>query len=69
VVGPDGFPDFTYGQSVIHPEQTGKWPKHVLTKARQAQIDPSYSAAERGQILAFPTAISRTPRATCGRTR
>ena len=53
VVGPDGFPDLTYGQSVIHPEQTGKWLKHVLTKAWQAQSDPSYSAAQKSQILAF----------------
>ncbi len=53
VVGPDGFPDLTYGQSVVHPEQTGKWLKHVLTQAWQAQTNPSYSAAERSQILAF----------------
>lgn len=25
VIGPDGFPDLTYGQSVIHPTDTGKW--------------------------------------------
>ena len=53
MIGPDGFPDLTYGQSVIHPEQTGKWLKHVLTKAWAAQSDPSYSAAEKSQILAF----------------
>ena len=53
VIGPDGFPDLTYGQSVIHPEQTGKWLKHVLTKAWAAQDDASYSAAEKSQILAF----------------
>src|SRR5690349_16952836 len=25
VVGPDGFPDLAFGQSVIHPDHTGKW--------------------------------------------
>ena len=53
VVGPDGFPDLVMGQSVIHPEQTGKWLAHILKEAYQAQSDPSYSVAERGQILAF----------------
>jgi hypothetical protein len=53
VVGPDGFPDLTYGQSVVHPEQTGKWLTHILKKAYEAQTDPSYSTAERSQILAF----------------
>jgi hypothetical protein len=53
VVGPDGFPDLTYGQSVVHPEQTGKWLKHVLDRAWAAQSDPSYSIAEKSQILAF----------------
>ena len=33
VVGPDGFPDLTFGQSVIHPEQTGKWLRHLLDRA------------------------------------
>jgi hypothetical protein len=53
VVGPDGFPDLVYGQSTIHTEQTGKWLRHILKKAWQAQDDPSYSAAQKGQILAF----------------
>ncbi len=53
VVGPDGFPDLTYGQSVVHPEQTGKWLTHILKKAYEAQTDPSYSTAERSQIIAF----------------
>lgn len=53
VVGPDGFPDLVYGQSVIHPEETGKWLRHILKKAWLAQDDPSYSAAQKGQILAF----------------
>ena len=25
VIGPDGFPDLTMGQSVVHPEDTGRW--------------------------------------------
>ena len=53
VVGPDGFPDLTYDQAVVHPKQTGKWLRHVLKKAWQAQDDPSYSAAQKSQILAF----------------
>ena len=53
VVGPDGFPDLTYGQAVIHAKETGKWLRHVLKKAWQAQDDSSYSAAQKSQILAF----------------
>ncbi len=53
VIGPDGFPDLTFGQSTIHPEQTGRWLGYLLGKAWAAQTDPRYSAADRGQILAF----------------
>lgn len=53
VIGPDGFPDLTFGQSRIHPEQTGKWLRYLLTEAWEAQSDPAYGTAERGQILAF----------------
>src|SRR4051812_9740890 len=53
VIGPDGFPDLTMGQSIIHPVDTGKWLKYILSKAWAAQSDPSYSAAEKSQILAF----------------
>jgi hypothetical protein len=53
VIGPDGFPDLTYGQAVIHPVQTGAWLKHLLDHAWAAQTDPSYTATERSQILAF----------------
>jgi hypothetical protein len=65
VIGPDGFPDLIYGQSIIHPgttatpeaeaamAHTGAWLRHVLTTAWQAQGDPRYSEAERLQILAF----------------
>ncbi len=52
-VGPDGFPDFVYGQSYIHPEKTGKWLRHIVTKAWQAQSDASYTAVQKEQILAF----------------
>ncbi|HET6626732.1 MAG TPA: PKD domain-containing protein [Nocardioidaceae bacterium] len=53
VIGPDGFPDLTFGQSTIHPEQTGKWLEYLLTEAWAAQSDPAYGTAQRGQILAF----------------
>lgn len=53
VIGPDGFPDLTFGQSRIHPDETGTWIEHLLAEAWAAQSDPAYSAAERGQILAF----------------
>jgi hypothetical protein len=59
VVGPDGFPDLAYGQSVIHPDHTGKWLAYVLQKARDAQtaVDaekkPIYTAKQKAKILAF----------------
>jgi hypothetical protein len=53
VVGPDGFPDLTMGQSEIHPVRTGAWLKYVLDRAWAAQSDPGYNATEREQILAF----------------
>ena len=53
VVGPDGFPDLVYGQSVIHSAETGKWLQHILAKAWQAQSDPTYSATQSQQVLAF----------------
>jgi hypothetical protein len=52
VIGPDGFPDLTMGQSVIHPENTGRWLDYVLSSAWAAQTGP-YNNVERGQILAF----------------
>ena len=52
-IGPDGFPDLTFGQSVIHPDQTGAWLRYLLRSAWSAQGDSSYTAAEKGQILAF----------------
>jgi hypothetical protein len=53
VVGPDGFPDLTMGQSEIHPVRTGAWLKYILDRAWAAQSDSSYSPAEQEQILAF----------------
>ena len=53
VVGPDGFPDLTMGQSVIHPERTGAWLRYILDRAWAAQSDGSYNANEKAQILAF----------------
>lgn len=53
VVGPDGFPDLTMGQSVIHPVHTGQWLRYVLNKAWATQDDSTYTPAEKGQVLAF----------------
>ncbi len=53
VVGPDGFPDITYGQTVIHPVRTGEWLRHVYQRGWAAQSDASYTAVEKSQILAF----------------
>ncbi len=53
VVGPDAYPDLIMGQSVIHPENTGLWLRHVLNKAWDAQVDPRYTEDEKLQILAF----------------
>ncbi len=69
VIGPDGFPDLTFGQAIIHPGSTahgvpapgpaeaaaftGAWLRHLYGRAWAAQSDPRYSAAQRAQILAF----------------
>ena len=53
VVGPDGFPDLIFGQSVIHPEETGKWLQHILDRAWEAQSDPVLQRGREEQILAF----------------
>jgi hypothetical protein len=53
VIGPDGFPDLTMGQAIIHPEITGEWLQHILGRAWAAQSDPQFTATERQQILAF----------------
>jgi hypothetical protein len=53
VVGPDGFPDLVFGQTQIHPEQTGKWLEHIFVKAWAAQNDLSYTEPQQQEILAF----------------
>src|ERR1043165_1913350 len=53
VVGPDGFPDLTMGQSIVHPVHTGQWLRYVLDRAWAPQSDPSYTPAEKSQVLAF----------------
>ncbi|MEA2191688.1 MAG: hypothetical protein QOI73_1809 [Solirubrobacteraceae bacterium] len=53
VVGPDGFPDIAYGQSLIHPTHTGQWLAFLLRKARAAQHSTAYTTREKAQILAF----------------
>ncbi|HUH15478.1 MAG TPA: hypothetical protein VML35_06310, partial [Gaiellaceae bacterium] len=52
-VGPDGFPDVTFGQRIIHPNDTGTWLARVFDMAWAAQIDPAFTDDERLQILAF----------------
>jgi hypothetical protein len=52
-VAGDGFPDVLFGQTVIHPIDNGTWLTRVLDMAWAAQDDPSYSVAEKSQILAW----------------
>jgi hypothetical protein len=52
VIGPDGFPDLAFGQSVIHPEYTGKWLRHLYDAAWE-RWDAAPGTAESQQILAF----------------
>jgi hypothetical protein len=54
-VGPDGFPDFVLGQSVIHPLRTGEWLARVLDMAWQWQKLPDWTASpeEKLQVLAW----------------
>ena len=53
VIGPDAFPDITYGQAVIHPVHTGEWLKYIYDSAWRAQNDTQYTPDEKAQILAF----------------
>jgi hypothetical protein len=52
-VGPDGFPELVFGQSLIHPLDTGVWLQRLFDMAWAAQADPSWTDTERLQILAF----------------
>jgi hypothetical protein len=53
VVGPDGFPDISFGQAVIHPKKVGTWMRELLKAAWAAQRSQSYTPFEKQQILAF----------------
>ena len=53
VVGPDGFPDITFGQSQVHPNHTGKWLRFLMQKAQAAQSSKRYTAVEKARIRAF----------------
>jgi hypothetical protein len=53
VIGPDGFPDLTYGQAVVHPANTGRWLAYLLAAAWAAQSSPTYPPADKERILAF----------------
>ncbi|NOS70321.1 MAG: hypothetical protein HOP33_10365, partial [Verrucomicrobia bacterium] len=53
VVGPDGFPDPTMGSVILHPNDAGVWLVRILDMAWQAQNDPSFTNAEKSQILAW----------------
>jgi hypothetical protein len=52
-VGPDGFPDVLMGQFAVHPVDNGTWVTRILDMAWKAQTDPTFSAAEKSQILAY----------------
>lgn len=52
-IGPDGFPDIVYGQSVVHPNDSGVWLKHLFDRAWEAQNGTQYNDEEKAQILAF----------------
>ena len=70
VVGPDGFPDLVFGQSIIHSEETGKWLQHILARRGQAQSDAQRTRPPRSSRFSHsPSAMPPMPPATCGRTR
>ena len=52
-VGPDGFPDITYGQRIIHPSDTGTWIARIFDMAWSAQSSSDFTADEKLQILSF----------------
>jgi len=53
-VGPDGFPDLTFGQRTLHPVDTGTWVARVFDMAWAAQdANAPYTEQEKLQILAF----------------
>ncbi|HYR36750.1 MAG TPA: LEPR-XLL domain-containing protein, partial [Burkholderiales bacterium] len=52
-VGPDGFPEFVFGQSILHPGDNATWLTRVLDMAWEAQDNPWFSADEKSEILAW----------------
>ena len=52
-VAGDGFPDVVMGQFAIHPVDHATWLTRVLDMAWAAQESPSFTAVEKGQILAW----------------
>ncbi|HEX6132062.1 MAG TPA: zinc dependent phospholipase C family protein, partial [Actinomycetota bacterium] len=52
-VGPDGFPDLTFGQRIIHPSDTGTWLARIFDMAWAAQSEASFTRDEKLQILSF----------------
>ena len=42
-VGPDGTPDLVFGQSILHPVDTGVWLQRLFDQAWAAQTDPAFA--------------------------
>ncbi len=54
LIGPDGFPTFVMGQTVIHPNETGKWLQYLLDEAWwRAQPGGVEDPLDAGRNLAF----------------
>ena len=67
VIGPDGFPDLTFGQSTIHPRD-GQVDR-VLRPGLVSAVEPGVRRPSAARSSPSPTGTPPTPRATCGRTR
>ena len=52
-VGPDGFPDLTFGQRILHPNDTGTWLARIFDMAWAAQGSSEFTGSEKQQILSF----------------
>ena len=63
-VGPDGFPDVTFGQRIIHPIDTGTWLARVFDMAWAAQ---ELDQLHRRREAADPRLRLRLRDARCGR--
>ncbi len=53
VVGPDGMPDVTFGQAVIHPVKSGQWLRRLLQVAYQRRQAGSVTGEAAKQEMAF----------------